>query len=82
MESDPCYQMAKAQDNLGPGKLKWDDEKKQLVCYDGNGSVDCKIGSETSLKWKCGEGAGAGAGAPNMLLLGIALSFAARFITL
>ena len=53
-ETDACYQMAKAQDNLGPGKLKWDDEKKQLVCYDGNGSVDCKIGSETSLKWKCG----------------------------
>ena len=54
MESDPCYQMAKAQGWLGPGKLKWEDGMSKLGCYDGNGSVDCKIGSETSLKWKCG----------------------------
>ena len=54
-ETDACYQMAKAQDSLGPGKLKWDDGKNQLVCYDGNGSVDCDIeNGSAKLTVKCG----------------------------
>ena len=55
MESDPCYQMAKAQGWLGPGKLKWDDGMSKLGCYDGNGSVDCDSeNGETNLTYDCG----------------------------
>jgi len=84
-DKDPCYKLAKETNNLGKGKLKWDDGKNSLVCFDGNGSVKCTIGyGKKDLTFKCGAGAdtGSDSGAPNMLLPGIALSFAATFIAL
>merc|ERR1712212_630406 len=82
-----CYILAKATNQLGEGKLKWDDEKNKLVCFDGSKpeKYSCNLETESpNIDYTCGSDSGTGSdsGAPNMLLLGIALSFAAKFIPL
>merc|ERR1712212_1359544 len=85
---DPCYILAKYTNQLGEGKLKWDDEKDKLVCFDDGSEPEkysCNLETESpNIDYTCGSDSGTGSdsGAPNMLLLGIALSFAARFIAL
>ena len=55
---DPCYILAKYTNQLGEGKLKWDDEKNKLVCFDDGSEPEkysCNLETESpNIDYTCG----------------------------